>query len=273
MNKTHGAVRCFGLIGLLWSALAGAHDFWLEAHPFYTPVGKPVDVSIHVGNDFVGESLPNIRNWFDDFSIYQPSGKQPVEGRLGDDPAGHFTPDRAGTWLVGYQSTFSYVDIDPDTFRRYLEMEGLDNALEIRRIHGLEQQNGRERYIRHAKVLVQAGDGGELDMSTRAIGYELEIVPESNPYRLSVGDWLEVRLLYRGKPAEGLLLIAFSKTAPEGKQTIRSDAAGRARIRLDQAGPWMLKAVKILPYHSETVDPEADWQSHWANLTFELREK
>ncbi len=257
----------------VWLATsASAHDFWLEARPFYTPVGGTVDISVRVGADFVGDSLPNIPNWYDDFSVYLPGSKQPVEGRLGDDPAGHFTPDRTGTWLIGYQSTFSFVDIDPATFRKYLEMEGLDNALAYRRDKGLENRRGLERYVRHSKALIQAGEHYAVDASTLAIGYELEIVPETNPYRLQPGDELTVRLLYRGKPAEGLLLIAFNKNFTGEAQRIRSDTDGRASVRLGRPGPWMLKAVKILPYHSETIDPEAEWQSHWANLTFELRE-
>ncbi len=264
--------RLAGLIGgLLLATVASAHDFWLEARPFYTPVGQPVDVSVHVGSDFVGDSLPNIRNWYDDFAIYLPGSKRPMPGKLGDDPAGRFVPDRSGTWLVGYQSTFSFADIDPETFRQYLIDEGLDNALAWRREQGLEQTRGLERYVRHAKTLVQAGEGDEVDASTLAIGYELEIVPESNPYRLTVGDELGLRLLYRGEPAPNLLLIAFNKQDAERKQKLRSDADGRARIRLDRAGPWMLKAVKIIPYQSDSVDPKARWQSHWANLTFELR--
>jgi len=280
MNKSHEGYRKRGLIrnclaglagGLLMASGASAHDFWLEAHPFYTPLGQPVDVSVHIGADFIGDSMPNIPNWYEDFSIYPPQGKQPMPGRLGDDPAGHFTPDRSGTWLVGYQSTFSFVDIDPKTFEQYLIDEGLDDALAWRRENGLEQNRGLERYIRHAKTLIQAGDDFDIDASGRVIGYDLEIVPESNPYRLKAGDELAVRLLYRGKPAAGLLLIAFNKQTPENRQRIRSDAEGRVRIRLDRSGPWMLKAVKILPYSSDRVDPRARWQSHWANLTFELR--
>lgn len=271
MHFSYKLVHVFLLVAGWWWNSALAHDFWIEAHPFYTPVGKPVDLSIHVGADFVGDSLPNIRNWYDDFSLYLPGEKKPVPGKLGDDPAGHFTPGRSGTWLVGYQSRFSYVDIDPQTFRKYLEMEGLDNALDYRRKKGLEQSNGRERYIRHAKALVQAGEDFSVDASTLAIGYELEIVPERNPYRLKAGDRLPVRLLYRGQPAEGLLLIAFSRSRPLEKQSLRSDEQGQVVIELDRTGTWMLKAVKILPYSSADVDPKADWQSHWANLTFELR--
>jgi len=264
-------VARWGLVAIAWAATAQAHDFWLEAHPFYTPVGQPVDVSIHVGADFVGDSLPNIRNWYEDFSLHLPGESRPMPGALGDDPAGRFIPDRPGTWLVTYQSTFSFVDIDPQTFRKYLIMEGLDNALALRRERGEENRRGLERYQRHSKALVQAGDAFTLDASTLAVGQTLEIVPEVNPCRLKPGDRLTVRLLYRGKPAEDLLLIAFTRGAPEEKQQARTDAEGRVSITLDRAGDWMLKAVKILPYSSDSLDPNAEWQSHWANLTFSLR--
>lgn len=244
-----------------------AHDFWLEAHPFYTETNKTVELSVHVGNEFIGESLPNIVNWYTDFSLYQASSKTEIEGELGRDPAGYFNPEQKGTYAIGYESVFHYVEIDSDTFKKYLNEEGLDNALKYRQQHKQQKEEAKENYIRHAKALVQVGDEFEIDHSQLKLGYELEIIPLDNPYKKRINDTLEIQVLYKNKPIKGILLAAFSKVHPEKIQQLRTDQNGKVTISLNQTGPWLLKAVKILKIEKG----EVDWQSHWASLTFEIR--
>lgn len=255
------------LLGSGLTGVASAHDFWLEAHPFYTTPAKSVDISVHVGTDFNGDSLPNIPEWYSDFSVYGGSLKQPLSGELGRDPAGYFTPQQTGTYAIGYQSTYSYVEIDAATFLKYAQQEGLDNAMQYRREHGLQNRMAKENYIRHAKALVQSGDQFDIDQSARVFGYTLEIVPQSNPYRKKPGASLAVQVLFRGVPAADILLHAIAKNDPADLQQIRTDRQGRATIKLDRAGPWLLKAVKIV----RIKEGKADWQSHWASLTFAVR--
>jgi len=266
VKKAHTIFR-IGLIflGLLTGRSYG-HDFWLEAHPFYTESGKTVDLSIHVGNEFVGDSLPNIASWYTDFSLYSAQSKKDIEGELGRDPAGFFTPSQPGTNAIGYQSTFSYVELDSATFNKYLDEEGLNNAIKYRQDHGQNKSQGNENYIRHAKALVQAGDQFKVDYSQLNLGYDLEIIPLSNPYQKNLNDKLSVKILYKNKPARDILLSAFSRVKPDQIQHIRSNSDGIARIRLNQSGDWLLKAVKIL----KIDDDKADWQSHWASLTFSI---
>ncbi len=244
-----------------------SHDFWLEAHPFYTSPSKTVEISIHVGNEFAGDSLPNIPNWYSDFSLYQPGSKTKIEGEMGRDPAGFFTPDKNGTYAIGYQSTYTYIEIEPEIFLKYLTMEGLEHAIAYRQKNNLTDTPGKENYIRHPKALVQSGDSFEIDNSTLTFGYELEIIPLSNPYRKKLNDKLSVKVLYQGKPIKDILLIALTRASPEKTQSVRTDAQGVATIELNQTGPWLLKAVHIL----NLKDKKADWESHWASLTFEMR--
>ncbi|MCP4076772.1 MAG: DUF4198 domain-containing protein [Gammaproteobacteria bacterium] len=255
-------IVCLTLI----SSRGFSHDFWLEAHPFYTKAKKPVDISVHVGNEFIGDSLPNILNWYTDFSLYQKNSKTDIKGELGRDPAGYFTPDQTGTYAIGYQSDFSYVEIDPETFIKYLTDEGLDNAIQFRQKNKLTQTIGKENYIRHAKALVQSGDQFGINNSKINMGYELEIIPLSNPYKKNLNDTLKVKILYQNKPVSNILLTAYSKIRPRQTQSIRSNNKGEASITLDQTGPWLLKAVKI----QKINDGKANWQSHWASLTFEV---
>ena len=251
---------------LLVSKTGFSHDFWLEAHPFYTSPEKSVDISVHVGNQFIGDSLPNILNWYTDFSLYQGNSREEIKGELGRDPAGYFKPEKQGTFAVGYQSVFEYIEIDSTTFKKYLVEEGLDAAIEYRQKNNLTETTGNERYIRHAKLLVQSGEGFQVDNSTLNFGYELEIIPLINPYQIKINESLTVKVLYQNKPVKNILLIAFSKKTPENIQSVRSNTKGEASIMINQFGPWLLKAVKII----RLENTKADWQSHWASLTFEV---
>ncbi|MCK4709113.1 MAG: DUF4198 domain-containing protein [Gammaproteobacteria bacterium] len=264
MQKKHYLFQILLACLTLVSSTGFSHDFWLEAHPFYTSPTKPVDISVHVGNQFIGDSLPNIVSWYSDFSLYHKNSKSEIDGEMGRDPAGYFNPAETGTYAIGYQNVFNYIEIAPDTFNKYLTEEGLDAAIKYRQKNNLTQSSGKEKYIRHAKTLVQAGAGFAVDNSRVNFGYELEIIPLSNPYQKKLNEKLRVKILYKNKPVKNILLMAFSKNKPDLIQSIRSNDKGEASIALDQYGPWLLKAVKIL----RIKDDKADWQSHWASLTF-----
>ncbi len=243
-----------------------AHDFWLEADPFYTEPGKTVELSLHVGNEYVGDTLPNVVNWYNDFSIYFKDKIEEVPGELGRDPAGYFVPQQKGTYVIGYQSTFTNIKIEAAIFNKYLKEEGLENAIQLRAKNGLGDTDGIERYQRHAKILLQSGNAFDIDNSTRELGYELELTPLSNPYQKQVGDTLTLQLTYQQQALVGTQITAFSKSHPDEIQKLLSNTKGQVDIKLDRSGPWLIKAVKIIALK----DKDQDWQSHWASLTFEI---
>ena len=243
-----------------------AHDFWLEADPYLTDNGKTVEISVIIGNELVGDSLPNIPNWYSDFTRFRDNTRIPIEGELGSDPAGHFKPEVSGTHIIGYQSDLTNVTLDPDTFLKYLKMEGLDKAILYREKNQQTQQPGKEDYFRHAKTLIQSGQDFSIDDSSREFGFELEIIPQQNPYQKKINEQIDFKVLYQGKAEHDIMLIAFSKANPTEEQRIRTDRNGLASITLNQKGIWLVKAVKIFRIQKD----DADWQSHWASLTFEV---
>ena len=92
-------------------------------------------------------------------------------------------------------------------------------------------------------------------------------MPDANPYRLKAGDDLSLRVLSKGRPLAGALVTAYPHAEPSRPVRQRSDNEGRVTLRLDRAGAWLIKSV-----HMERIDEseQADWQSWWASLTFEL---
>jgi hypothetical protein len=79
-----------------------------------------------------------------------------------------------------------------------------------------------------------------------------------------------MRVLWRGQPAKGLRVEkAWAAGGKHGTEIVgRTDANGCIRVSFDKPAKWRLHTVAI----ERTVkDAEADWESYWATLTFELR--
>jgi len=249
---------------LLASGALG-HDFWIEPSTYRAEAGATVALHLRVGMQFEGEEVARDPKLTRRFFAIGPDGGHAVSGEDGASPAGTLTLLAPGIYVIGYRSNRKFIEIEPKLFHEYLEEEGLADIIERRRKLGEADKPGREWYSRCAKLLVAVDSGGEgFD---RRLGFELELVPEKNPYTLKPGDALPVRLLFRGEPLAGALIEAETKGRPEAKQQVRTDSDGRAVLRFPVAGPWLLAVVHM---ERTAEGSEADWESWWGSLVFEL---
>ena len=95
----------------------------------------------------------------------------------------------------------------------------------------------------------------------------LELLPDTNPYRMKAPATLTVKLIYQGQPVSGALIMALNRQAPDDVQRVESGPGGRAEFRVQRGGVWMVKAVHMV--RAAAADRE-DWRSYWASLTFEV---
>ena len=245
-----------------------AHDFWLDPSTFHAQPGDPVSLTLRVGENLQGDTLPYIDDWFSDYRVLSDSSERSIDGTMGDDPAGGFIAGTPGMYLVGYRSTNNFVEMESQKFHDYLAKEGLESVIEIRNQRGNADTAGREDYSRCAKTLVSVGDKWSGNIFNKSLGYTLELIPEINPYAMSPGDSLPVQLLYLSEPIKDVLVIAFTQADPEQKVSARTDASGRVSLKLSRPGTWLVKAVHIIEMPPD--DKKADWESFWASLTFEI---
>ncbi|MFL6649166.1 MAG: DUF4198 domain-containing protein [Sulfurifustaceae bacterium] len=259
--------KILGLYALLAAALlpaqAAAHDFWIEPQIFRPAVGAKVPLRLLVGQQFKGEPALYVPEQFERYIYVGPAGERNVEGTLGDDPAGSVPVAEPGLYIVGYFSKKFEVTFDSlAEFEKYLEMEGLERNLAIAKKRATLRSGILEIYTRCAKSLIQSGKRGAK--ADRVLGFPLELIPESNPY--DGGSKLGVRLIYRNKPLEGALVVAFNKESPTDRQRIRTDKDGRAVFELNKRGVWLITSVHQIP---TSFLSRADWESFWASVTFE----
>jgi uncharacterized GH25 family protein len=244
----------------LFAGSAWGHDFWIEPEAATTDP-KQLELRLRVGNDLIGDSVPNIPDWYSDFSVNDGRSRfNPARG-IGDDPAGAIVLNDSPGYLVGYLSQPEFTDLSEEKFQAYLQQEGLDDIAQLRSASDPRHQGRREFYQRCAKSLVPGGGEGEPSHWYEPLGYPLELTPVTNPLQ---GREVTLRLGYNGKPLAGRRVVAFTREEPEQKQLRISDADGRVTFDVNRPGLWLVKGVHMRPHDKEN----ADWISYWASLTF-----
>jgi uncharacterized GH25 family protein len=253
----------------LCAAPLSAHDFWIEPSTFRPQVGDVVTARLWVGPHLQGEAFARFSRLIVTFALFSSAGTTPLTGRDGDDPAGSVRITAPGLQFIGYRSRDYPVSIDAAKFEDYLREEGLEEIARVRAQRGETQKPAREVFSRAAKAMLDAGTpAGKTPRGyDRDLDFTLELIADRNPYDVAVGTTLPFRLLYEGKPLPGALVQALSKSRPEKGVAARTDAKGRVSLNLDASGLWLIKAVHMIPA-PKGVD--ADWQSLWASLTFEI---
>lgn len=243
-----------------------AHDMWIEPTAFHPDMGKIVGVRLRVGQDMLGDPLPYNTALIDQFISVDSTGRKPVVGHDGNDPAGLMRVGEPGLQTVGYQSHPSPMTLTAEKFNQYLKEEGLEGIAELRAHRHQTNSEAREIFSRCAKSLLLSG--AQADDADRPLGFTLELVALKNPYALRPGDELPLSLTYEGRAISGVLVVAMNRANPAAKISARTDKNGRVSLKLPQGGMWLIKAVHMIP---APAGANADWASFWASLTFDLK--
>lgn len=252
------------------TATCAGHEFWIQPSSFSPPADSVVQLGLRVGDGFPGEPVKRNPDRIVRFFARGPKGEEDVLGVSGRDPAGMLKVTQPGLMQVGYRSNHAFVQLDAEKFEAYLREEGLDAILALRKERGESDKPGKEAYSRCAKAILLVGGSATADEKLRIdapLGLTLELVAGVVPATLKPGDELPVRLLHDGKPLGGVLIKAYPGGSAVAAVRVRTDAAGQARLKLPQAGVWMLAAVHM---QAAPAGVDADWESTWASLTFEL---
>ena len=246
-----------------------AHDMWIDPTTFSPETGTIVGLRLRVGQNLLGDPLPRDPALINQFVFEDDSGRKPVVGRDGADPAGFLRVATPGMIVVGYRSNPSAIEQTPEKFNQYLKEEGLDAVAALRARRNETGVKAREIFSRCAKSLVATGPA-KTGQGDRPLGFTLELIAERNPYAITSRADFPVRLLYENRPLAGALVVAINRANPSERLTSRTDKEGRVRFTLTRSGMWLVKAVHMVP---APAGANADWASYWASLTFELNDK
>ncbi len=254
-----------------------AHDMFLVVPDHQVASDALVTVSLYNGTFDKSENVID-RDRMLDISVADGEGNvsHPAKDQWREDGTVtllDFQTGEPGTYVVGVSTAPKMIELSAEDFNDYLKHDGVLDVLEQRKKAGQLDLPARERYSKHIKVLLQAGGKDSDSFSTR-LGYPIEIVPLENPADLSTGDSLEVLVLHDGEPAANQLVHASyagyhshdDSNAHREAITVRTDDEGKTKITLTQPGRWYVRLIRMLP----AADKEADYESNWATLTFEI---
>lgn len=261
------------LIGALLALPVLAHDLFLRPDSFFAAVKSKVTISVLNGSFQESEGAVSFAR-LADVSVIAPDGKvkNPQETDFTKNETTSFLnlePQTEGTYVVGLSTKTREIDLKAKDFNEYLEHDGIPDALAERKRAKTDNKDVRERYSKHVKTMFQVGVTLTDNYKT-ALGYPVEIVPQTNPYSLKVGDTFEFLCLMDGKPLTNQFVMTGYETTGgkmvKGKN-VRTDKKGIAKIKIDAAGAWYVRFIQM----ARATEAKLDYESKWATLAFAVK--
>ncbi len=259
-------VVILAVIGLTWSD-ANAHEFWLSPQQYAVPPGAPIVADIRIGHEFKGSPYDRRAGHFQRLELIAGGNGAAIPGTDGQRPAVQAKGQGPGLVTLVY---VSHPDVTTyhtwQRFEAFVQQKDAAWVLDRHRANGWRERRFHESYTRFAKSLVAVGDGNGAD---RAIGLEIEIVAEMNPYTDDLSAGLPVTVLHRGAPRADAQVEVFAKDAAGAVTvtTLRTDANGRTTVPVQPATEYLLDSV-VLQEAAPGNGFNALWHSDWASLTF-----
>jgi uncharacterized GH25 family protein len=251
------------------SVYVAGHDLYLKPEAFRLASGTKSTVAFHNGDDFPNSAAAPTLARLREVNVVTAAGKQPMTNLRQQDKIAlaDFTAPSDAAFLLTTHTIPNFIELQPKEFEDYLKHEHLDTVVEWRAKNSESAKPGRERYSKYVKSILHTG---VPDASvTKPVGFPVEFVPLVDPASLKKGQRLRVRVLLRGQPLAGTHVEAqsFFEGKVKERQLGRTNAAGEMEIPLDTPGFWKLHTIRM---ERLTGDQEADWESLWASLTFEV---
>ena len=254
-------------------ATAGwAHDLFLRPESLF--VAPNSDVRVRVLNGTFSESENSI-SWdrIRDLRVITATGFSHPDSNSWEEAGTmstlSFRTGEEGTYVVALSTRPREFRLEAAEFNEYLRTDGIPDILAARKRSGELDRAARERYSKHVKAVLQAGQLRTGGFQT-VLRYPAELVPLENPYSLKIGSTLRVRTLVEGEPVANQYVLSGGR-APDGdviaEKSTRSDVAGIARVPLTSRGHWYVKFIHMTATPGDSVD----YESKWATLTFEAR--
>lgn len=248
------------------SIICSSYEFWMQPKKYRFTVGETMPLKLMAGENFEGENWDLNRHKVEKLDLHQLTKVKDVRAQLKphEKEKLQLKLTEPGTHLVSLESNNTFIELDARKFNSYLEENGLENIIALRKENNTTNLPAKEYFKRFAKLLVQVGDKPD-DTYKKKIGFRNEIILLKNPFTLKVGDYLTCGVLLDGKPSPHQLVKVWTKIGSTTfLQNLYTENDGTVAFPINAKGEWMVSTVKMIP--AETTG--ADWQSLWASYVF-----
>lgn len=260
------------------SFTANSQEFWLQPSKFYYNSDDRWAINFMEGVDFGGESWEMAedtgaagrkKSRVNTVALHQQGKFTDISHLPGKDAEDDLVlpPQAEGSYWVVMETANLFSVRGAEQFNAYLKEAALDEAYGHRQKTNTLDEAGKELYVHFARLLVQVGNKTD-DTFKKETGLTVEVIPQQNPSSLKVGDRVQFKVMYDGKPAFGARVKVFNRYHNRiSVQNIFSEQNGMIETHISNPGTWMVSFVKMIP----SKDPEADWQSYKASLVFGIK--
>jgi uncharacterized GH25 family protein len=256
------------ILGLALPLPALAHDTWLLARSGAVAPGTAVTLDLTSGMAFPANETAIKPERISRAAVRLAGDTAELKDRSAAAKSLQFTARLAkpGVATLWVELAPKSIDLTPDQVKEYLDEIGATEAVRSAWQGMPEPRRWRELYSKHAKTYVRVGEPAEDRSWSEPVGMGLEIVPEKDPTALRPGEELPVRVLRNGQPFPSFAVGLVRQGDAHGVLKT-TDGEGRASFPIGQAGRWLLRATDV----RRSTKPEADWESDFATMTFEVR--
>ncbi len=105
----------------------------------------------------------------------------------------------------------------------------------------------------------------ECGESSKPVGQQFEIVPQTDPTTLHAGDKLPIKVIYEGKPVQGAVVAVGGGQGSDKDEPLNTDKDGLANVTIAKSGQQLIKATLSVPIKD---DPDADQLHVASTITF-----
>ena len=259
------SVKLFGLWSLFLVLVlgvnvfsAGAHDFWLEVNDYTPKVEEAIILKLGYGHYLPPrEFMP--KDSLEELYVLDEKGNKTAFKQYSEIEFKEEKPlNRDVTCLIVAKKKGGFFTKTTEGYQRGKTKKGLKNVLKC---------SYSEKF---SKALVNVGNGGG-DIFSKPLGQELEMVPLENPGNLKEGDYLKVKVLFKGKPLGHQMVYGtytgFSTEKNVFAYTTSTDPQGIAKIKILKSGVWFLVTKIKEPYPDREVCDQYNLSS---SMTFEV---
>jgi uncharacterized GH25 family protein len=263
------SVLAFAFVCVFTGNIFG-HECWFEPGKFFLMPGETTAVRLFVGDGLVKDREEKVfeRSKTTTFKLFSSSNKWDLITSVneGAKPVYQFSGQPSGNYLIAMERNWSYITLEAKEFEDYLKVDGMDYISEERRKAGETNKEGKERYSRFIKGLIQVGDKQDSAYGKR-LGLKLELIPTSNPYKKTIGDTIEFQILFDGKPLANRTVFADNSES----ETLRmvTDKNGKFAFKIGKPGLWLARLVTM---RRCMIDCDGVvWESFWGSYSFGVK--
>jgi uncharacterized GH25 family protein len=260
----------FRLLLIGFFIIFSAHEFWLQPDKFIYDRGEEINVSFLVGENFEGENWTGDSSRIYSLMFYYGGVKDEIPRKLfpGKGDTLHLRQYDEGTNMLTYQSFSSFLLSEAGEFNKYLEEDGLTNAIEYRKEHKETDSAGKELYMRSVKTIFQVGNVKD-ETYKRTTSLPLDIIPQSHPYKHTDGEEMSFKILFKDSVLSNTLVKVWHHHKGETIKTdLKTDENGFVKFPVHTTGRWMVSCVKMEHVEKTLSYVYVPWQSYWGSCTW-----